>query len=243
MSRSADVLESTWSMKRDEAPESASRSWGGVVKWGGFSLFASALVLIIYVVAVVGLRQTLPVPAREMLEDPTTPAALFLWATLGEVLLLPGGLALYFALRNTNRTLAFFATALWVLATPMFLASRGLFFAVAQVSDAYLGAGSETVSASYLSSANLALELQNIYAIMAMTVLNVAAILMGVLMLKGFLGRRIGYLVIIAGAVTLAGVLGVLVDIPIAIPIIGLVLTAAWQLTVGLKLYRLGKQA
>jgi hypothetical protein len=60
-------------------------------------------------------------------------------------------------------------------------------------------------------------------------------------MLKGDFGKRLGYLVIVAGVWTLFTPLGVIMEIPIIIPVMGVVLGAVWQLVVGAKLYRLGR--
>lgn len=97
------------------------------------------------------------------------------------------------------------------------------------------------MKAAYLASAELAIETQNIYAMMALILLFVAYIIIGLVMLKGVFGKRIGYLVIVAGILTLFSPFGVILEVPIIIPFIGLVLTAIWQLVVGAKLYKLGK--
>jgi hypothetical protein len=77
---------------------------------------------------------------------------------------------------------------------------------------------------------------------MALVLLCVASIIIGLVMLKGLFSKRIGYLVIVAGIWTLFTPFGViLLEIPIIIPLTGLILTAIWQLVVGAKLYRLGK--
>jgi len=124
----------------------------------------------------------------------------------------------------------------------MFLASRGLIIALSQLSDRYINTTSETIQAAYLASAELALEIQNIYAAMGLTLsLCVASIIIGLVMLKGVFGKRIGYLVIAAGILTLFSPLGVILKVPIILPFVGLILTAIWQLVVGIKLYKLGK--
>ena len=62
-------------------------------------------------------------------------------------------------------------------------------------------------------------------------------------MLKGkeVFGKRIGYVVIGAGAFTLFGAITVIMEVPIIVPIIGVILSAVWQVVVGAKLYKLGK--
>jgi len=82
-------------------------SWKGVINWGGLSLFAAAIILVIFILVVFITQQTLPVPAEEILEDPTGPTLLFLLAAIGELLLLPGGLAIYFSLKDVKKTPVF----------------------------------------------------------------------------------------------------------------------------------------
>ncbi len=216
-------------------------SWKGVIKWGGFSLFAAGFILVIFVLSVFIMQQTLPLPAEEVLENPAGPTLLFLLAAIGELLLMPGALGLYFSLKDVKRTPMFIATGLWLVAVPMFLASRGLIISLSQISARYMDTTNATIKAAYLASAELALETQNIYAAMGLILLCVASIIIGLVMLKGVFGKRIGYLVIVAGILTLFSPFGVILGVPIIIPFIGLMLTAVWQLVVGVKLYKLGK--
>lgn len=216
-------------------------SWKRVMKWGGFSLFAAGAILVIFILSVFILQQTLPVPAKEALENPGPPTFLFLLATLGEFLLMPGALGLYFALKDVKKAPMLIATAVLVLAVPMFLASRGLIISLSQISGSYLETPSETMKAAYLASAELALETQNMYATMALILLCVASIMIGLVMLKGVFGKLIGYVAIVAGILTFFSPFGVMLGIPVIIPFIGLVLMAVWQIVVGAKLYKLGK--
>jgi hypothetical protein len=216
-------------------------SWKGVIKWGGISLFVAGIVPIIFVLSVMALQQTLPVPAKEALENPLGPTLLFLLATVGELLLMPGGLGLYFSLKDVKKTPMFIATGLWLVAVPMFLASRGLIISLSQISGRYIDTTNENLKAAYLASAELALETQSIYAYMGLILIAVASIIIGLVMLKGGFGKRIGYLVIAAGIFTLFTPLGVIMELPIILPFIGIVLGAIWQTVVGFKLYKLGK--
>ncbi|UCF07935.1 MAG: hypothetical protein JSW28_09900, partial [Thermoplasmata archaeon] len=113
-------------------------SWKGVIKWGGLSLFVSGAIALIFFFLVIATGQTLPVPAKEMLEDPFGPSALFTLCIIGEILLLPSVLGLYFSLKGVKKTPMFIATAIWVLCVPMFIASRGLILAISQISGNYL---------------------------------------------------------------------------------------------------------
>jgi len=217
-------------------------SWKGVIKWGGLSLFAGAIIAVIFILSVFITKQTIPVPAVEILEDPTGPTLLFLLAAIGELLLLPGGLALYFSLKDVKKTPMFIATGFWVVGVPMFIASRGIIISLAQLSGRYINTTSETMQAAYLASAELALEIQNIYSMTGVIlILCVASIIIGIVMLKGVFGKRIGYLVIAAGILSLFTPLAVFLSVPTVLLFPGIALSAIWQLVVGVKLYKLGK--
>jgi hypothetical protein len=220
-------------------------SWRGVVKWGGLCLIVAAAIALIFFVLVSATQQTLPVPAEEALEAPFIPSALFTLTVIGEVLLLPSGLALYFSLKGVKKTPMFIATAFWVLCVPMFLVSRGQILAISQISSRYLDTTNEAMRASYLASAELAIEIQNLYAMMGLILLSIASIIIGIVMLKGkeVFGKSIGYVVIGAGVFTLFGALSVNVEeVPIIFPIIGVILGAIWQFYIGFKLYKMGNE-
>ena len=220
-------------------------SWKGVIRWGGILLIAAAAIAVIFFILVSATRQTLPVPAEEALEHPLGPSALFSLAVIGEVLLLPSGLALYFALKGVQKTPMFFATALWVLCVPIFLASRGQILAVSQISSRYLAATDEAMRTAYLASAELAIGIQDLYAMMGLVLLSVASIIIGIVMRKGkeIFGKGIGYFVIAAGVFTLIGAVSVKVEeVPIIFPIVGVILGAIWQFYIGLKLYKISRE-
>ncbi|MHA2428702.1 MAG: hypothetical protein ACXADB_11830, partial [Candidatus Hermodarchaeia archaeon] len=68
-----------------------------------------------------------------------------------------------------------------------------------------------------------------------------ASIIIGLVMLKGILGKYIGYLVVVAGILTLLGTLGVLIQPLTILTLFGLILSAIWQIVVGIKLYKIGR--
>lgn len=221
-------------------------SWDGVVRWGGLALLLGGVIAVLFFVLVIVTQQTLPIRAVEALEAPFRPAALFALTIIGEALLLPSGLALYFALKGVRQTAMYFATAFWVLCVPMFFASRGLILAVSQLSRQYSASTDEVMRAAYVAAAELALETEDLYAMLALILLSIASIVIGVVMLKGpeVFGKGIGYLVIGAGVFTFFGAISVAVEVvPIIFPIIGVILGAIWQIYVGLKLFRLGREA
>ncbi|MCK4790967.1 MAG: hypothetical protein KAV87_44950 [Desulfobacteraceae bacterium] len=215
-------------------------SWKGVIKWGGLSLFVAGFMIVPFVLWVLISQQTLPLPAEEFLEDPVGPTAFFLLPTIGELLLLPGFMALYFSLKDVKKAPMLIATGLLAVAVPMFLTSRGLIIALSQISNRYLDTTSEVMKAAYLASAELAIETQNIYAAMGLILLSVASIIVGRVMLKGVFGKRIGYVAIAAGILSISSPFAVMMGVPLIIPFIGLILMAYWQIVVGVKLYKLG---
>lgn len=219
-------------------------SWQGVVRWGGASLLAAGGIVLLFIVSVFVSQQTLPVPPDEMLKDPTVPTALFVLAAAGELLLMPGILGIYFSLERVGKTQMFIAAALWLLSVPMFLVSRSLIIGLSRVSDSYTGTASDVSKAAYLAAADYAIEAQSILAAMGVVFLATASIIIGWVMLKSGFGRRMGYLLIGASLLTLFSPFGVIMtDIPVVIPLIGLVVTGIWQVLVGYKLYSVGKHA
>ena len=219
-------------------------SWQGVIKWGGLSLFVGGAIALIFFFGVIASGLTLPIPAEDMLEDPFVPSALFTLCIVGEILLLPSVLGLYFSLKDVKKTPMFIATAIWALCVPMFIASRGLILAISQISNNYLDTTDEALKAGYLASAELALETQNLYAMMGLILLSVASIIIGVVMLKGkeVFGGKIGYVVIVAGIFTFFGATTVIVEaVPIIVPVLGVILSAIWQFYIGFKMYKLGQ--
>lgn len=218
-------------------------AWRGVVRWGGLSLFSAGAVLVVFVALVFALGQTLPVPARQALEDPARPALLFVLAAVGELLLMPAALGLYHLLKSVNRTAVTLAASFWLLSVPLFLASRAMIIATSQLSSSYLGTSDAAARSATLASAALAIQAQSILSAMGLTLLSLATIILGVVLLRGALGRALAVLVLVAGIFTVSSAYQVLLGIPIVIPFIGLVLSAAWQLVAGARMVGLARQA
>jgi hypothetical protein len=217
-------------------------SWQGVIKWGGLSLFIAGVIVIVFVISVGVFQVTLPLDVEAVLEDPFVPTSLFVMTLVGELLLFPGFLALYFTLRDDDRGKMFMATALGAFSVVMFLASRGLIISLGQISGRYLDTTDPTLKAAYLASAQMAERTQNVYATMALIFLSLASILIGYVMLKGkTFSKLISYIVILSGVFTIFTPFAVNLGIPIVISLIGLILMLIWQILVGLQLYRLGQ--
>ena len=215
-------------------------SWKGVIKSGGLSLSVGGSIVIIFILSVFIFQVPLPLTAEAVLDNPLPPVLLFCMAAFGEFLLMPGVLALYFSLKDADKNYVFVGTAVWLFAIPMFLVSRGQIISLVTISGAY-AAGDATVKAVYLAVAHLAIEVANVYSVMALDLLGVGAIIIGLVMLKGVFSKRTAYLVMLSGALMVMGTFGVLLDFLTIGTLFGLILAGVWQIAVGLKLYRLGK--
>ena len=111
---------------------------------------------------------------------------------------------------------------------------------IAVIASLKNAATSEALRAAYLVSADRAIEVANIYGNMALMLHQAGSIITGLVMLKGVYGRRTGYLVTVAGTMTLIGTFGVVLRPLSLFTLFGLMLTAVWQIVVGAKLYKLG---
>jgi uncharacterized protein DUF4386 len=216
------------------------QSWMRVYKWGGVSLFASGVILVVFLCSVFIFQVDLPLTPQVVLDNPTAPVILYLLAALGELLLLPAALGLYLSLKNVNKNHVLMAAASWSVAAILYLVSRGQIISLLPVSGRYAAATSESMRAAYLASADQAIEAANIYGNMALMLHQVGSIILGLVMSKGVYGRRTGYLVMVVGTMTFIGTFGVVLRPLSFFTLFGLMLTAVWQIVVGSKLYKLG---
>jgi hypothetical protein len=219
---------------------SVDQSWKGVYKAGGFSLLVGGIILIGFLLSVFIFRVDLPLTAQAVLQNPVPPVTLYLAAALGEFLLIPAALGLYFSLKDVNKNRMLIALAFWFVAVTMYLVSRGQIMSLLQLSRSYMPISSDFTRTVYLVSAEQAIEVANIYGNMALMLHQVGVIIMGLVMVKDVYGRRTGYLVTFAGTMAFIGTFGIVLK-PLALfTLFGLMLTGLWQIIVGVKLYKLG---
>ena len=210
----------------------------GVYKVSGLSLLTGGAIVIIFLILVFMFQVELPLTAQSVLDAPLIPVILFSLAAFGEFLLMPGVLGLYFSLKDINKNQVFLGTAVWLLAIPMFLISRGQVISLYAISGSYEATTNVTMRAAYLATAHLTLEVSGVFAIMALALLGTGSVIIGQVMLKGVYSKRTAYLVIIAGTLIVIGTFGVLLEpLTIGTPF-GLILTGIWQLILGTKLYK-----
>ncbi|MHA2247714.1 MAG: hypothetical protein ACXADY_22390 [Candidatus Hodarchaeales archaeon] len=220
---------------------SVDSSWKGVYKVSGLSLLISGAIVIIFLILVIIFQVELPLTAQSVLDAPLEPVLLFSLATFGEFLLMPGVLGLYFSLKDINKNQVFLGTAIFLTAILMFLISRGQVISLLTIGDYYSATTDTTMKAAYLATAQLALEISGVFAVMALALFGIGSIVIGLVMLKGVFSQRTAYLVIVAGTLTTIGTFGVLLEpLTIGTPF-GLILSGIWQIIIGTKLYKLSK--
>jgi hypothetical protein len=212
-----------------------------VYKVSGLSLLISGAIVIIFLILVIIFQVELPLTAQSVLDAPLEPVLLFSLATFGEFLLMPGVLGLYFSLKDINKNQVFLGTAIFLTAILMFLISRGQVISLLTIGDYYSATTDTTMKAAYLATAQLALEISGVFAVMALALFGIGSIVIGLVMLKGVFSQRTAYLVIVAGTLTTIGTFGVLLEpLTIGTPF-GLILSGIWQIIIGTKLYKLSK--
>ena len=218
---------------------SLDKSEKGILQAGGVSLIIAGVVLFVFFIALVFLQTSPTLTPEMMLDDPLAPVSLYALAAFGELILLPGVLGLYYALRNVKKAHMIIGTALWSLAVISFLLSRTQIIALAPISSSYQATSSQALRTAYLVSTEHAIELSSAFAEIALMLLAISSIIIGLVMLKGVFSKGISYLVIISGTLTLLGTMGVIFEPITILTLFGLILSAIWQIIVGMKLYKL----
>ncbi|MFW9806778.1 MAG: hypothetical protein ACFFFK_08625 [Candidatus Thorarchaeota archaeon] len=217
-------------------------SWKGVIKAGGLSFLLGGIIFFGFILSVFVYQVPLPLDAQGYLNTSFISSLLFSLAAFGEFLLLPGVLAIYFVLRDTNMNQAFLGTAIWITAIPMFLVSRGLVISLANIAENYAASADATLRTAYLVAIQLALDASGVFVTIALVLLGVGGIFLGFVMAKSVFGKPTGFLVILAGALTAMGTLGVILE-PLTIgTLFGLILNGFWQVILGVKLIKLGRE-
>ena len=221
---------------------SLDQSWKGAFKAGGLSLFAAGFIVFLFFLALLIVQTSPTLTPQMILDDPVAPVSLYGLAAFGELLLMPGVLGLYVALKNVKKTYMLMATALWLVAVISFLVSRTQIISLLPISGSFQATTSDANKAAYLVSAEHTIELSNVFANIALMLLGVSSIIIGLVMLKGVFSKGVSYLVIISGTLTLLGAIGVLFEPLTILVLFGLSLGGVWQIVVGIKLYKLGQK-
>lgn len=173
------------------------------------------------------------------------------WVILGlsvltDLLFVPIALSLYFALERINRNAMQLATAFVGLFVVLDLAvTWSNIAALITLSDSYAAATTDAQRAAYVAAASyasavLTSTLEGVYSI---AVLSTGILLIGLVMLGGIFSKGVAYLGLATGVLGIVSVVGPLFVSGLAATVIlASLLTTAWVLLVGYRLYRLALQ-
>jgi hypothetical protein len=166
------------------------------------------------------------------------------WAILGlsvltDILFIPVGLGLYFALKRFDRPAMLLATSLVGLFVGLDLAVTWTGYAsLLNLSSRHASATSDAqraayVAAAHAASAMLTSPLEVVYAIVT---LSSAILVIGLVMRKGLFPRGTAWLGVVTGLLGIVSLAGLAVTI-----ILNALCATVWLFLVGVRLYRLGR--
>ena len=92
------------------------QAYKDVYKAGGASLVAAGFVLFMFFFSLVVLQTSPTLTPEMLLDDPVPSVSLYALAAFGELLLMPGVLGLYVALKQIKKAHMLMGTALWLMA-------------------------------------------------------------------------------------------------------------------------------
>lgn len=168
-----------------------------------------------------------------------------LWVTqnlmfgLGPIFLIPGLLALYFALRELGKIHMVIATGLWALSIGLNTVLTTLTLGVLRLSNEYVATNNEVRRAALAAAADLVLGVGDFGFPVLTALFALAIILNSLVMLRGIFSKRLAYVGIGSG---IMGVISVVIPAP-GLFILGFIFGVAlilWLLASGAKLYKLG---
>ncbi len=126
---------------------------------------------------------------------------------LGFLLLMPGVLALYVAMREVNKTYMLMAVTVGLLAAIQVTWISPLVLSEVVLSDGYMAATSEAQQAAYVTATDLVRGTLGSAFFVRFSLLFLHMLVAGLVMRKGIFGRGTAYLSVVGGIVGLAGVL------------------------------------
>jgi hypothetical protein len=222
------------------------------VKWLYRVAGISTVVFFFGYLAIIGLYSMVGAPPSggeamlQYLDGKTTSWwGIIVLSILTDMLLIPIGFALYFALKPLNRSVMLMAVAFIGLFVVLDLAvTWPNYTALVSLSGDYASATSEAQRAGYVAAANYATAVlgSSTFSIYAILTLALGILLASVVMLRSAFGKATAYIGLATGILGFVSVLGGLaVDALSNVIIITSLLTMIWALLVGIKLYKLGR--
>lgn len=173
--------------------------------------------------------------------------AILVLSVLTDFLLVPVTLALYIALKGTNKSAMLVATAFIGLFVILDLALTWTNYAAGITLSNYYAAARDDVERAAVITAAMypsAVVQSNLLFVYNSLTLAVGIFLTGLVMLKGIFNKGTAYLGLLTGFLAIAAVVGSFFASPLTTVAIvtASLLTTVWVLFVGYRLYRLGQQ-
>jgi len=224
---------------------SVNPAWRGLYKVGGASAIIYAIGSIFIIPFIIPLMSALPpnngadavkaVAANDLLF--LTVEAEFAIIT---VIFLPFLFSLFFALKEVNRTYALIAAGLAILSQVLFLVDTAVAFSLSSIANLYTTVAGPQ-QAALLAAAEVAQGVRIGLFVIVTPIFGASVLIMGLIMLKGVFRKSVGYLGVVAGALSILpfpppalGILGLVVVLG------GIILVVIWLMAVGYRLFRLG---
>jgi hypothetical protein len=144
---------------------------------------------------------------------------------------LPALIALYYALRDSGKTLTTLGSFISVAAAPIFTVGIVNMLAVVSLDESYQS-GSGAVQSAYLAASSASIGNGLLLQEVALMIVGVGAILLSVAMFKGILGKVLGSVGLVTGALVFPSVL--------SSPILAIdtILFGVWFILIGSKLFK-----
>jgi hypothetical protein len=245
------------------SPEAAGNNWNSLYRIGGSAALICALMYIITLIVYVPANLASPPPATVLewfavFEDSPITGLFFLG--LGDVIIMllwgPMVLALYAVLKKTNRTWSLIATTFVFVGMVVFIATNTA-FSMLSLSQEYAAAATEAERATLLAAGQAMLAVTRgagqLYA--GMQLVWFAGLILSVVMLRsnafskatawvGILGLGLLVVGVVGGGhYTSTGDYTAVQGVIIALQYVGGgLLSLAWYILVGLRLWKLGKE-
>ena len=152
-------------------------------------------------------------------------------------LLIPAMLALYFVLKDVNKSYTLIAIGIAGGGIAAFFATVGNAFSVIVLAQLYTGASTDAQRAAYLAAAQGSFTVLTVGSNLSNALLYFAAFIASLVMFRSLFGKAAASLGITIGALS---ILNLVVSLGFFLSLIVSVITVIWVFTVGYKLYKLG---
>ncbi len=213
-------------------------TWKGLYKVGGASLILDCVLLLVILGTFFAGPPAPTDPAQYLKTFATSSLNILTTAVFIAIamLLVPGILGLYGALKQVNRTWMLVATGFFFLGIGALFVGLSAMVASVSLSQSYSSASNAALQASYVAGAAATIAIGNSAEFIGGFIISLGVLLIGMTMLKSVFGKPLAYLSIVAGLVGVAGS----ATSYFALAIAYLLLYVVWLFWTGFKLWKMG---